>query len=145
MCSLDVLLVHRFREKERFPQAGGLMSGRAKRGIWVQGTLTPRPGLILLPWVITIHQQHPEHPVSPVGGTYHMGTLGSVDRTQPSSSLSPPSGCSPPSAVTRMVASSAVRPGGLWLVYTSSKSLQRKPAKSGVPAPSLKVAVNGQL
>ena len=31
------------------------------------------------------------------------------------------------------------------MVYTSSKSLQRKPAKSGVPVPSLKVAVNRQL
>ena len=63
--SLDVLLVHRSREKKRFPQAGGLMSGRAKRGVRVQGTLTPKPGLILLPWLVTIHQQHPEHPVSP--------------------------------------------------------------------------------
>ena len=31
-----------------------------------------------------------------VGGTYHMGTLDSGDRTQPSSSLSPPLGCSHP-------------------------------------------------
>ena len=85
-------------------------------------SLTPSPGLVLLLWAVTIHQQHPEEPVQPlVNETDPLGTLAQEMAPQPSPLFV--LNQEGPFCGIQVVASSAVWPGGAWLVYTSDKLL----------------------